>query len=95
MTLVFVSLENPPLPIPGKRTGHKSGVSPVVWAVPVAIVGLIFVLLMAYFIRKSRRLEHSMFALMSRRTADDDGGVTFHSGIDLLLGCPDGAQVIK
>ena len=48
-------------------------------------MGLILVLLTAYFIRKSRRLEHSMFALMSRRTADDDGGVTFHSGIDLVM----------
>lgn len=84
MTLVFLSLGPPPAS-PGKQTGHKNGVSPVVWAVPVAIVGLILVLLTAYFIRKSRRLEHSMFALMSRRTEDDDGGVTFHSGIDLVL----------
>lgn len=68
-------------PTAGKQTGKKKGLNAAVWAVPVAIVGLIFILILAFFIRKSRRLERSMFALMTRRTMDDDGGVTFHSGI--------------
>lgn len=38
-----------------------------------------------FFIRKSRRLERSMFALMTRRSMDDDGGVTFHSGIYYMI----------
>ena len=68
-------------PSAGKQTGgEKKGMSPVIWAVPVAVVGLILVLVMTYFVRKSRRLERSMFALMTRRTIDDEGGVTFHSG---------------
>lgn len=70
-------------PSAGKQTGgEKKGMSPVIWAVPVAVVGLILVLVMTYFVRKSRRLERSMFALMTRRTIDDEGGVTFHSGTD-------------
>ena len=40
-----------------------------------------------FFVLKSRRLERSMYALLTRRTADGEGGVTFHSpGIHLLLG---------
>ena len=71
----------PNLPTAGKQTGKKNGLNAAVWAVPVAIVGLIFIIILAFFIRKSRRLERSMFALMTRRSMDDDGGVTFHSGI--------------
>ena len=51
---------------------------------PVAIVGLIVIIILVFFVRKSRRLERSMFALMTRRSMDDDGGVTFHSGIDYV-----------
>ena len=65
--------------------GKKKGVSPVVWAVPVAIVGLILIIVLTFFARKSRRLEHSMFALMTRRSMDEDGTITFHSGEYLLL----------
>jgi len=80
----FISLASDVYPVPptaGKQTGKKNGLNAAVWAVPVAIVGLIFVIILAFFIRKSRRLERSMFALMTRRSMDDDGGVTFHSGI--------------
>lgn len=83
-TLVPTSL--PPFPpTPGKQTGKKNGLNAVVWAVPVAIVGLIFIIILVFFIRKSRRLERSMFALMTRRSMDDDGGVTFHSGNGRLI----------
>lgn len=71
-------------PSAGKQTGKKNGLNAAVWAVPVAIVGLIFIIILAFFVRKSRRLERSMFALMTRRSMDDDGGVTFHSGIGRL-----------
>ena len=80
----FISLASDVYPVPptaGKQTGKKNGLNAAVWAVPVAIVGLIFVIILVFFIRKSRRLERSMFALMTRRSMDDDGGVTFHSGI--------------
>ena len=73
-------------PTPGKQTGgKKKGLSPVVWAVPVAIVGLILIIILGIFIRKSRRLERSMFALMTRRSMDEDGTITFHSGEYLSL----------
>ena len=75
----------PQPPKPGKQTGNKKGLNAAVWAVPVAIVGLLIIVGLVYFARKSRRLERSMFALMTRRTIDDDGGVTFHSGIDLFV----------
>ena len=72
-------------PTAGKQTGDKKkGLSPVVWAVPVAIVGLILIIILGIFIRKSRRLERSMFALMTRRSVDEDGAITFHSGEYLL-----------
>ena len=59
----------------------------MVWAVPVAIVGIILIAIIIFFVLKSRRLERSMYALLTRRTADGEGGVTFHSpGIHLLLG---------
>ena len=78
---ISLTLVKPNVPGAGKQTGKKKGLNAAVWAVPVAIVGLIFILILAFFIRKSRRLERSMFALMTRRSMDDDGGVTFHSGI--------------
>ena len=77
-----------PAPSPRRRTSGKKGVSPVVWAVPVAIVGLILIIVLAFFAHKSRRLERSMFALMTRRSMDEDGTITFHSGeYRLLLNC--------
>ena len=85
---LFVSLTLVPTSLPpnaGKQTGKKNGLNAVVWAVPVAIVGLIFIIILVFFIRKSRRLERSMFALMTRRSMDDDGGVTFHSGNGRLI----------
>jgi len=93
MLCLFVSLTSatplvptsfPVAPSAGKQTGKKNGLNAAVWAVPVAIVGLIFIIILAFFVRKSRRLERSMFALMTRRSMDDDGGVTFHSGIGRL-----------
>ena len=93
MLCLFVSLTSdvtpspapvaPTAPTAAKQTG-KNGLNAAVWAVPVAIVGLIFIIILAFFVRKSRRLERSMFALMTRRSMDDDGGVTFHSGIGRL-----------
>lgn len=78
----------PPTSSARKQTVNK-GLNPVIWAVPVAVIGLILVVIMIYFIHKSRRLERSMFALMTRKILDDDdddeGGVTFHSGEDAPL----------
>ncbi|KAJ7384239.1 protein tyrosine phosphatase [Desmophyllum pertusum] len=66
----------PPL---GNKLANKKGLNAAVWAVPVAIVGLIFIIILAYFIHKSRRLERSMFAIINMRSRDYDGGATFHS----------------
>ncbi|XP_068685727.1 uncharacterized protein [Montipora foliosa] len=65
-------------PLPSSRTG----VNAVVWAVPVAIVGIILIAIIIFFVLKSRRLESSMYALLTRRTADGESGVTFHSPDD-------------
>ena len=68
---------NPPAPSARKQSQKGPGV--VVWVVPVALVGVILIAIIVFFVMKSRRLERSMFALMTRRTVDDEGGVTFHS----------------
>ncbi|EDO45219.1 predicted protein [Nematostella vectensis] len=64
-----------PAPFRGARKSHSS---PVVWAVPVAIVGLLLVLALAYFVRKSHRLENSMYALLTRNSGSGGDEVTFH-----------------
>ncbi|XP_015749396.1 PREDICTED: uncharacterized protein LOC107329175 [Acropora digitifera] len=71
---------NPPAPLARKQS--KKGPGVVVWVVPVALVGVILIAIIVFFVMKSRRLERSMFALMTRRTVDDEGGVTFHSSED-------------
>lgn len=70
---------NPPAPSARKQS---KGPGIVVWVVPVALVGVILIAVIVFFVLKSRRLERSMFALMTRRTVDDEGGVTFHSSED-------------
>ena len=86
ITIITTSPPRPNAPsAAGKLTGGKKGLNAAVWAVPVSIVGLIFIIVLVFFVRKSRRLERSMFALMTRRSMDDDGGVTFHSGIDCMI----------
>ncbi|KAJ7384230.1 protein tyrosine phosphatase [Desmophyllum pertusum] len=67
-------------PTAGKQTGNKKGLNAAVWAVPVAIVGLIFIIILAYFIINLVDWS-ALCSLLSnmRSSRDDDGGVTFHS----------------
>ena len=73
-----------PGPSSGKRTGGKSGSNVVAWAVPVAIVGVLLIFALVFFIHRSRRLEHSMYALLSMNHGESEG-VTFHSGANTPL----------
>lgn len=80
ISTVSEKVVNPPAPAARKQS--KKGPGVVVWVVPVALVGVILIAIIVFFVMKSRRLERSMFALMTRRTVDDEGGVTFHSSED-------------
>ncbi|XP_068762096.1 uncharacterized protein [Montipora capricornis] len=71
--------------VSGKAPSPSSRVSdlgPVVWAVPVALVCLILIAVIIFFVKKSRRLERSMLAIMTSRTVDNESVVSFRSSGD-------------